>query len=166
MTFKNQIRGILAKKQGDNFETYFRNSLDKTKFAFHRLPQSGAQFVSKFKPPQTRHIICDVLIGYKGLTALIDIKSTNDNHFIYSMIRKKPHQVPFLLKFYENGNGCRAAGFIVFFLTDKKVVFFNCIQLDAVKPRGSLVPADGLYLGPISQLPGVNNEIKYERIFE
>lgn len=163
VSVKNTIRGLKAKRQGEDWENYFKNTIEEnSKISIYKMPSLGAKYIGP-NQCKTSPIISDFIIGYKGQTALIDIKSREGKTFPFSDIHEKPHQLPDLIKFFQNGNGCNNAGFVVFFITLKQIIFYDVFKLDKIKPRESLKPEDGWYLGEISLNP--NNEIKYENIF-
>ena len=157
----NFIRGMRAKMSGRQYENYFCNSVKGENFAIIRLPESGARWISKNKYiPQ--NIPCDIIIGFKNKTALIDLKSIEGERFTYTMVWSKPHQAEGMHDFLKN-QGCWTAGFIIFFQKNKSIVFFHVNKLVKLKKYSSLKKEDGLQIGIISSDPA--DKIQISKIF-
>lgn len=95
----------------------------------------------------------DFLICRDGLSACVDTKTTQENTFIYSSI--VPHQLRALSAV---GNHI-AAGYVVWFRTIDRVVFYDHLTLQRLRPNTSLKPENGVLLGTVGSG-------KIERVFK
>ena len=149
---KRQFGSMLAQVRGKSYEGYFENTARSHGLSVLRIPQSGMRYLPGGREQKTTSPF-DYVVGYKGLTSILDVKSSKDKKaFSYSAIHDKPHQMTNLILFYANGNGCRSSGMIVFFERIEEFVFFHVNKLVTVQPGSSLKPDEGDLIGKIDSL--------------
>lgn len=86
----------------------------------------------------------DFVLVKNRSVAFIDAKSTSDKTFQYSQITQ--HQIQKLDELQREG---MVAGYLVHFRTTDDVVLFSADQLMNLRPRESLAPEHGIWLGRI-----------------
>jgi len=149
MRFKNQVRGIKAKRQGEAFETYLKIAANNQKVSYLKIPQ-GCE-LRKYMG-QTRPVLVkspfDFIMAYKGTCLFFDCKSTIDQTFFRSKIDWD--QVESLKTLYANG--CKA-GLIVFFGADNRLTaeahFYPLNQILTLAKGDSLKPSLETFIGKI-----------------
>lgn len=82
-----------------------------------------------------------------GICVFLDAKSTEDTKFVYSKL--VPHQVGALLEIQRAG--C-LSGYLIWFRTINRVIFFDAEKLDKLQPRESLLPENGTDLGSFENM--------------
>lgn len=137
--------GFRAKKNGASFEELIEARSRIQGITYVQIPD-GCKQISAFKTIRVPTPF-DVILGFGKNILFCDLKSTEGNSFTYSMI--KPHQLRALSELSKHG---QRSGFLVFFRSCNRVVFFNSRLLSSVKPGTGLSPNDGLFVGKIDAL--------------
>jgi recombination protein U len=143
---RNIIRGKKAKHNGSAFENLILASCERSGIVVTQIP-SGCRWVSGQRaiPVKTDF---DFIIWYNGQAIAFDAKTTNAKNFGASSIEF--HQVKKLHKIMQmTGN---LTGYLVYFQTDNKVIFFDALKLNETKKGSSLKVDDGLLLGELSKM--------------
>ena len=136
----NRIRGMKAQSAGKAFESAFETICVQNNFTFVRIPNSCRTIP---RPPYLVRIKSpfDYVIAYRGQAIMIDVKSTEGTSFSYSDCDQKQ---------LDNLMACRKdclAGYIVHYVMEDKIVFYDVLNLRALTPRKSLSHDDGVTLG-------------------
>lgn len=138
----NQSRGLLAQRIGKTFEELLKMQCRRRGLGFKKIP-SGCHYARirgylRLVPEKTPF---DFIICKNLRSATIDCKTFEHDKLRYSDCI--PHQVAGLADMGEH----IPAGYVVWFRTTDRVVFFNHEKLQYLQARGSLEQSDGLYLG-------------------
>lgn len=142
---KRVIAGKKAKSGGDEFERQFARAASLEGYDVEKLPLGARQYaqnVLKRVPMPFDFIICR-----KGKAVFLDTKTTESNTFIFSAI--KEHQLNALLR--KERAGC-LGGYVVYFRTLNRIIFFPAWKLATVRRLESLKPEDGMDLGTIFEM--------------
>ena len=133
--------GIVPQAEGKGFESTFKLMCQSNGLKVIRVPEAG-RWIGRgsFRPIPG---LCDFIIIKNGLAAFIDTKSTANDVFAASLIKKQ--QLDHLMGV---GDMC-PAGYVVFFRGIDKVVFFSWKLLMLLSPDSSLKPEHGRTLGTI-----------------
>lgn len=139
-------KGAAPVDEGKNFETLFDMYCRRYGIIPVKFPQ-GAKWIGSGKFAKMLPVAtpCDRILMYpEGHTIFVDCKSFGEaKNLTRSMLTE--HQVTSLKLFSDYGV---VSGYIVFFRSIKKIVYFSADQLwDIFSGKGSCSPADGLDLG-------------------
>jgi recombination protein U len=140
---KNQLGGLQAKRNGDNFEALIERACIRDRVKLVKIP-SGCRWVrtrAGVRPiPQKTPF--DFMACFDGRAIYFDAKSLSKNSFPYSAV--EPHQVKELLEIEAQKF---VSGYVIRFQESNQVAFFPATVLNAMRPRESIRHEDGIDLG-------------------
>lgn len=125
--------GMKQKAFGDLFEELFFLSCQRVQgMAISRFPD-GCKVVGGNKIIRVK-TMCDWILTYGGVTALIDTKTTADDSFPFSKI--EPHQVDEMLRHSQSG---AKSGYVIWLRKSDDVLFCSSLMLSGLLgQRGSI----------------------------
>lgn len=126
--------------QGVQFEKILEKHCNQQGVLFIKLP-IGAKPIGRGRwIRQTSPF--DYVLLHEGSAVFLDCKSLDSKTISYSTLTE--HQITSLSAIREHGS---LSGYMVWFRPINQVVFFEVKTLLGLKPRQSLSPQDGIYLG-------------------
>ena len=132
-------RGLKSKRNGQKFEAIIEIPARRESVGVVKIPSScrwvGARVVPMKSP-------FDFVMCRDGVSVFFDAKSTSSKTFASSKIEL--HQLAHLERLANAGS---RAGYVVYFATLDRVVFYSTRQLAGLFKGKSLKPDDGLQLG-------------------
>lgn len=138
-----RLGGKKAKANGDQFEQIIQLPARRESVSVIKIP-SGCRWVRG--PGRTLAVPTktpfDFVFIRDGVPVFFDAKSTTGKTFSASKVT--PHQLFHMLRCHEAG---ARAGYIVYFQTLDRIVFFAVEKLNALTKGQSLKPEDGISLG-------------------
>ena len=149
MTFKNQVRGLKAKRSGQAFEDLFAYACRREGIIFVEIPDGcrpiptpggGRPRLVRVKTP------FDYFITAGGRSAALDCKTIETGNFTYTMIDED--QVRSLFEVSQS----IPAGYIIWFRRVDRIVFIPADTLRRIKQGQSITAQDGLYCGNAASL--------------
>lgn len=144
-----RLAGARSKLFGEEFENMLRHPARRIGAVLVRMPdgckmvrRGGSLITQRVKTP------LDFILTRRDLgVAFFDAKSSGDNAFSYSSLTE--HQVTALAELKAAGN---AAGYLVYYRQIDLAVWYDVALLQALRPRQSLKPEDGVNLGGLLSL--------------
>ena len=140
-------RSLHSRIEGSIFENRIIMQARMEEIALVQLP-TGARPVGRVGKRPTLIPVktpFDFVLVKKHAVAFIDAKSTSKKSFSFADITQ--HQIQKLDELEREG---MVAGYLIHFRTTDDVVFLHAASLMELKPRESLGPKDGVWLGRIN----------------
>lgn len=141
----HRVGGWKAKRNGDEFEEYFRSLCRVRGITCVRVP-NGCRVIGLGQFVQVKTPF-DFILGKENKIVFCDLKSKEDDRIVFSAI--KPHQVESLSQL---GKHAHNAGYICYFKQVRKVVFISHDKLSKLRQGESLLWSDGVDLGSIQDM--------------
>lgn len=125
--------GSKQKAFGDLFEDLFFNLCARIPgMAITRFPD-GCRIVGRNKVVRVK-TMCDWILTYGGVTAMIDTKTTEGDSFPHSKI--EPHQIMEMLKHSQSG---AKSGYVIWMRKSDDIIFCSSLLLSGlIQQRGSI----------------------------
>lgn len=139
-------RSLHSRIEGSIFENRIIMQARMEEIALVQLP-TGARPVGRVGKRPTLIPVktpFDFVLVKSHAVAFIDAKSTSDKTFQFSQVTQ--HQIQKLDELQREG---MVAGYLVHFRSSDDVVLLHADRLMKLKPRESLTPKDGVWLGRI-----------------
>jgi len=139
-----QQAGLKAKREGQNWERSFEINCTEADIRFIRIPD-GCKQLGRFKLIRVKSPF-DYLISYNGKTACIDLKSFGTGtRLTYSHINQNQ-----LIALLNMRRDC-LTGYVVFFRSVGKVVFYDSLLMNKLSKGESLEISQGHLLDNLGQ---------------